>query len=228
MKSWFPLTDYEFYAFLSAGMIVIAAVDLAFGGSTLTARSSWTVAAGVFWIVIAYLIGQLLAGPSSSFLEHLVGRRFFHPPGEVLLGFATPRWREKLLCAVAGAHEYQPFAPTLATSIKDKAATLLGGVVPADAETVFQIAFPKARTSADTAKRLDTFSNVYGMCRNVSFAACIAAAVLATAAIRHCDVQAGWYAAGAVVLAAGMFGRFMKFYAAYSREVLRTFHSVQT
>lgn len=30
MKDWFPLTSYEFYAYLTSGMVVLAAADRAF------------------------------------------------------------------------------------------------------------------------------------------------------------------------------------------------------
>lgn len=225
MKNWFPLTDYEFYAFLTAGMIVIASVDFAFCGSSLLSRSSWTVASGVFWIAAAYLTGQLTAGPSSSFSEHLAGKRIFRTPGDVLLGFTAPRRRERILCALSGAREYQAFPTAIANSITSKASLLLGAEPITDAETAFQVAFPRARRSVDTAKRLDNFGNVYGMCRNVSFAALIATAVLMTGAVLHDDAKSAWCGLGAFVLALGMFGRFMKFYAAYSREVFRTFNS---
>ena len=77
MKNWFPLTDYDFYAFLTAGMILVAAADFSFGGSQLIERASWTIPGAVFWIVVAYLIGQVTAGWSASVLEFGIGRRFF-------------------------------------------------------------------------------------------------------------------------------------------------------
>ena len=38
-----------------------------------------------------------------------------------------------------------------------------------------------------------------------------------------CDPQTNMLAFGALILSAGLFLRFIKFYAAYSREVFRTF-----
>ena len=57
MKQWFPFTDYEFYAYIAAGMLLVAAVDYTFGGAVLTNRAEWTVVQIVFWAVIAYLAG---------------------------------------------------------------------------------------------------------------------------------------------------------------------------
>ena len=48
MKDWFPLTSYEFYAYLTSGMVVLAAADRAFMGSTLASHTDWKVVIVVF------------------------------------------------------------------------------------------------------------------------------------------------------------------------------------
>ena len=66
MKQYFPFTDYDFYVYLTAGMLLIASVDYSFGGTVLIHRTEWTVVQITFWVAIAYLFGQLVAGPSSN------------------------------------------------------------------------------------------------------------------------------------------------------------------
>src|SRR3546814_15640094 len=76
VKDWFPFTSYDFYAYLTAGMVTLAAVDRVYLGSMLASEANWTIVNGTFWTAIAYLVGQIIAIPSSVFLEHLLGRKF--------------------------------------------------------------------------------------------------------------------------------------------------------
>lgn len=224
MKDWFPLTSYDFYAYLTAGMVTLAAIDRVFFGSMLATQAHWTVVNGAFWAAIAYLTGQILAIPSSVLLEHLLGRKLLRAPSRILLGLHAPRWREVAVRWLFGAREYEPFPVATRESILRKAATALGvPVQDVDGEAAFHCAFPYARDAADSATRLDNFLNQYGMCRNVSLASLIASGLLTWRAA-HTDARLDWaLAIAAVVLALGLFGRFVKFYAAYAREVFRRY-----
>ena len=225
MKDWFPLTSYDFYAYLTAGMIVLGAYDHAFMGSTLAHEQHWTIIGGVFWAAVAYLLGQILAVPSAALLEYGLARRALRPPTEVLLGLHPPRRRERLIAAICGAREYQPFPEANQASILGKAAKALGVEVSTiDGEAAFQCAFPYARSVADSATRLDNFLNQYGMCRNVSFATALATVILGLHAWCTHDWQSAELAIGVFALSIGLFCRFIKFYAAYAREVFRTFN----
>ena len=227
MKDWFPLASYEFYAFLTAGMVALAAYDRVFMGSALAHEQHWTIVSGVFWTVVAYLVGQIIAMPSAALLEHVVARRILRPPSDIVLGIHPPRRRERWLAALSGAREYQPFPVLNQTRIMGKLATGLNVASTAmDGEAAFVAAFPHARGVADTATRLDNFINQYGMCRNVSMAAIIATAMLAYASWQTHDRMTVTLMIGAAVLAIGLFLRFIKFYAAYTREVFRTYDKV--
>jgi hypothetical protein len=91
------------------------------------------------------------------------------------------------------------------------------------ADGSFQCAFPHARSIPDSATRLDSFLNQYGLCRNVAMASSIAALFLIPRAVGAGDKVDIWLSVGAVALAFGLFVRFIKFYAAYTREVFRAF-----
>lgn len=224
MKDWFPLTSYDFYAYLTAGMVAVAAYDHAFMASALAKQSEWTVVGGVFWAAIAYLVGQIIAIPSAAILEHVVARKLLRSPSEVLLGLAKMRRRERFVALISGAREYGLLPDANRQRTLSKLAIALN--VDADklaGEAAFQCAFPHARGVADSANRLDNFLNQYGMCRNVSFAAFLAAVMLWVGRGTVCDPQTNMLAFGALILSAGLFLRFIKFYAAYSREVFRTF-----
>jgi hypothetical protein len=224
MKDWFPLTSYDFYAYLTAGMVTVAAYDHAFMGSALATRSDWTIVAGVFWAAIAYLVGQIIAIPAAAIFEHGVARKFLRSPSEIILGLKTMRRRERIIALISGAREYGPLPDANRRCTIGKLAAALD--IDADrvrGEAAFQCAFPHARGVADSATRLDNFLNQYGMCRNVSFAALLAAVMLWVGRGTVCDPKTNMLAIAALILSAGLFLRFMKFYAAYSREVFRTF-----
>lgn len=224
MKDWFPFTSYEFYAYLAAGMVTLAAIDRVYLGSMLANEASWTVVNGAFWVAIAYLIGQILAIPSSTILEHLLMRKWLRAPSRILLGLDAPRWREIAVRWLFAAREYEPLPGATQDSVKRKVAAALA-IAPADVqgEAAFHCAFPHARGVSDSATRLDNFMNQYGMCRNVSLASLIASIIMIVHA-RSTGARLDWFIAIAgVVLAVGLFGRFVKFYAAYAREVFRTF-----
>ena len=180
----------------------------------------------VFWIAVAYLLGQIVAEPSAALLEHGVVRGFLHPPLSVALGLRDPRWRETIMRRLFANREYGPLpVPTRAKIFRQAAETLNTPLAEmTDAEAIFGLAFDAARKNADTAARLDQFRNLYGFSRNVSFVSLVAAVLMA---IRYYklpeDLSRSLLLGGAMVLAIGMFGRFLKFYAAFSTELLRAY-----
>lgn len=227
MKQWFPFTDYDFYAYLTAGMLFIAAVDYTYGGSVLVNRTEWTVVEIVFWIAVAYLTGQLIAAPSAAFLEHILARRVFSPPIVILLGLKERRLHERWLAALFAGRDYAPLPLFVRERIFLKAAKALEieREKLSDAETVFQIAYPVSRSFADAVARMDQFRNLYGFSRNLAFVGMTAAVLLGFRAYQTPSPETTKLLIGALVLAVGMFGRFLKFYAAFGAEVLRTYDS---
>ena len=225
MKNWFPLTSYDFYAYLTSGMVVLAAADRAFMGSTLASNTDWKVVTAVFWTAIAYLVGHIVAIPSSAIFEHLIAKRVLRDPSAVILGLKPQRFRERCFGTVVGAREYEPFPADYRAAIVTKLAGALNVTEPnIQAEAAFQCALTPARSIPDSVSRMDNFLNQYGLCRNVSFANLIAAVLLAILACRTGNQSDAFLAIGAAVLTLGLFIRFIKFYAAYTREVYRAFN----
>ncbi|MEL7444731.1 MAG: hypothetical protein AAGK02_02835 [Pseudomonadota bacterium] len=224
MKDWFPLTSYDFYAYLTTGMVVLAAFDRAFMGSFLANEMDWGIVVGVFWAAIAYLIGHIIAMPSSAIIEHWLAKRVLLDPSSVILGLKNQRWRERCFGAAVGAREYEPFSPdyskVIVTKLRDALSVQECEIEP---EAAFQYAFPRARSLPDSANRLDNFLNLYGLCRNVSFASFLGALFLSSLAVRTGERIDAILAIGAAILSLGLFMRFIKFYAAYTREVFRAF-----
>jgi len=228
MKDWFPFTDYDFYACLTAGGLIVAVVDYGFFQSHLVGRAAWTIPQAISWIAVAYLVGQITAAPSSAIIEHLIARKLFRPPSAVLLGNAR-RKREMVITALFAQHEYRALGAEMMAAVKAAAAARLN-CAPSSLsnEDVYQIAFPVARTVADTATRLDRFIGLYGFARNMCFAGLIASLIMLWVVAHQPSAQNWWLLATSVVGMLGMFGRYMKFYAAYGAEVLRTFARVSS
>jgi hypothetical protein len=208
-------------------MVVIAAVDYTVGGGTLVTRQEWTFVGGFFWTAVAYLVGQIIAIPSAAILEHLIARRVFRPPAEIILGIHTPRLRERFLAGFFGIREYRPFDPGVREIIRRKLGDRLsnerGGL---NSDSAYQVAFPHARSVTDSVSRMDSFLNQYGLCRNVSFAAIVASGLLAVELYQSPSNEVRWLLTASIALAIGLFVRFMKFYSAHACEVLRTFNKV--
>lgn len=224
LKQWFPLTDYDFYAYLIAGMLLIGAVDYSLAGEVLIRKTSWSVADGLFWVTIAYLIGQVSAAPSSALLEHLVARKMMDVPADIQLNLAQRGIFERLFAGLFAPREYAP----LSDHIRDKALKRASAELQVEetaltGEAVFQAAFHPVRQFADTSARLSVFMNQYGFSRNVAFASFVAAVLLAIKDWREPSRPTTLLLVGAGVLSFGMFGRFIKFYAAYSADVIRSY-----
>ncbi len=65
-----PFTSYDFWAYLSAGFLLLFVADEV-ASTGLFARDSWTVVQGVVALASAYAVGQLVASASSFVFEQL-------------------------------------------------------------------------------------------------------------------------------------------------------------
>lgn len=225
MKNWFPFTDYDFYAYLTGGFLLLFSLDYAFNNGAIMLRPEWPVVQIVIAVALAYVVGQLTAGPSAILLEHGIARSLLYPPSEILLGLKRPRARERFVQHWLTGRDYAPLPDGVIRLVKERAAQKLS--VSADrvvsAEEVFQLAFPEARRTADTATRLDQLRTLYGLSRNLAFTGVVCAFVFLASFITTRANYVGWLALGSACIAFGMYARFLKFYAAFAAEVFRTY-----
>jgi len=228
MKDWFPLTNYEFYAFVSAGMLLIAAIDYCIADAILINRAEWSVVEVVFWTIVSYLVGHICASASSIILEQFVTRHLLRSPTEIIAGLAKRRWVDHVVSFLSAARrEYSPLPEPLRRRLLNRVSAAVEHPVPdLSAETVFETSFSVARSNPDTAGRLDQFLNSYGLCRNVSFVSFIGVALLARRYSMNPTDHDLILLIAAIVMAFGMYGRFFKYFSAYTREVLRTYANV--
>jgi hypothetical protein len=228
MKQWFPFTDYDFYAYLTAGVMLIAAVDYGLFGGILIQKTDWPAVHIVFWVGTAYVVGQIVANPATLIVEQWLGRTVFHSPVSVLLGLSSQRLRERIIRDFLVGRIYAPLDPSLTKRILVFSAlqtvSLKSGAL--QPEAIFNLGFPLARRTPDAAVRMDQFRNLYGFCRNTAFVAAIACIlVLVRASKPSSSFNDYWIALASFLVSVGMFGRFIKFYSEFAAEMLRTFNA---
>lgn len=228
MKNWFPFTDYDFYAYLTAGLIVLFALDYGLGGHLIISRDNWPFIHVVFVVAVAYLVGQIIGSLASIVLEHWIARRILRPPVAVMMGLGKDRRVEAFIGRWLIGRYYEPMSENRRVVILNKVAKKLGKRPEDidDPEDVFQVAFPEARAVSDSAERMDNFRNLYGFSRNSAFAGLISAGAFVYRAVVMDYNDLYWWVLVILLLSFGMYVRFLKFYAAYSAEILRTFASI--
>ena len=111
MRSYFPFTDYDFWAYISSGFVFLFALDHSLQ-SAIFQRPTWTVVEGLIAVAVAYAVGHLLAGVASAVLERRFVRKFLGRPSVILLGVREgPKWFR---------HLYPEFCEALPKATIDK------------------------------------------------------------------------------------------------------------
>lgn len=211
MDQKIPFTTYDFWAYLSAGFMLLFALDQA-AGTRLLMRDSWTVVQGVVAVSIAYAGGQLVASVSSWLYEKMLVGKLLGYPRNVLFG--QPKawlWVQKLLPTY--------FEPLPAET--QKAALERGGKVGVDkpGEALFWPAHAYGRSTPAVAARLDNFLNLYGFCRNTAVVGLIDAAILYWSYLQPEGPREHLiWARIALVVSIGMTLRYLKFFRHFTLE----------
>jgi hypothetical protein len=216
MDQKIPFTSYDFWAYLSAGFLLLFAIDSA-AGTKLLMRDSWTIVQGVLAVSVAYVVGHLVASLSSLVFERgLVGKVLGYPRN-VLFGQPTaPRWLRVLL----GAY-FQPLPRETQAAALEKGEKV---GVKTPGEALFWAAFGYARQTPALMARLENFLNLYGFCRNTALVAFIDAAVLYWSYMRpNGPSEHLLWARLAVVIGFGMTLRYLKFYSHYATELFSAY-----
>ena len=215
MRSLFPLTDFDFWAFLTAGAVVLAAADRTLGLGWLD-RENWTVVQIGLAVAIAYLAGHVIAEVASRLLEGWLVHRVLGTPAILLFSDAPSSLISQLLYSTY----FRPIGAELRARIERRA---VEEGLSTDAKTLYTNAYVVARRDSLSAGRLAMFQNQYSMCRNVSVACLLTAPALITVGVyagRRADM--GWGVA-ALLASCVMLVRFLKYYRLFSVEVLSTY-----
>lgn len=220
MDQKIPFTSYDFWAYLSAGFMLLFALDQAAGTKLLT-RESWTLVQSVVAMSIAYAVGQLVASASSMIFEKILVNKLLGYPNNVLFGQAKAwPWVQKLLPSY-----FEPLPVETQKAVLEKA-----GKVGVDKPGValFWPAHAFGRATPSVAARMDNFLNLYGFCRNTAFVALLDAAVLYWSYLQPKGPETHLlWARLALIAGIGMTLRYLKFFRHFTLEIFTSWAFVK-
>lgn len=183
MKS-FPFTDYDFYGYLSCGLVLLFAIDYWHTGGQYLIHDNWTFLQTTFALALAYVTGQIIAIPSSIIIEHWLARTLLRPPVTVLLSVRATK-TEQFIEGFFLGQNYRPFPESLRDKVfanAERHTNTSRVELEANPEHVFSPAFTSVRKIEDVRKRLDDFRNQYGFNRNMAMSGFISTFLLAARA----------------------------------------------
>ena len=220
MGQLFRFNDYDFWAYLSSGVLAIAAWDFAFGTSWIL-KEIWGVTDAVIIVFAAYVLGHVVAAPASWLLERVLVAKVLRSPSDNLFVDEQSGYR-RLLKRWLLADYYQPLDPELRKRVLAQA-----GDNPKIGESLFWKAFAIAKRDSNAYSRMSNFLNVYGFCRNISFV-CFVFVTFNLASFAGIGVpgarlpeptELAQWSILSIVVGFLLLHRFLKFYRLYSVEV---------
>lgn len=211
-----PFSIYDFFAYLASGFLILCAADYAFEGGWVL-QEDLRAPYAIFWTVLAYIIGHIIATLSSFWLEHKFLRGVLMSPEVTLF---DERKRTGFWPTVFPIF-YKPFPKEIRSRVLQKARAE-GFEEPG--RGLFLHCHPIVMRQSHTLERLNTFLNLYGFCRNISMAALLSVPILAIGMIaRGYDPTKLAWVFVAIGAAVGMFYRYLKFFKHFTAEVFRTY-----
>jgi hypothetical protein len=210
-----PFSVYDFFAYLSSGAVIVAAGDYVFRFNLLNQREIAPVLA-VELIVLAYVLGHVVAHFSSWIFEQvLVGRLLGRPAYILLGGVPRLRWLRWIF-----PNYFRSLPKTTQERVTFQARSR---GCTSSGEALFLHAYATLTGCSEKAQaRLDDFRNQYGFARNMSFAFLISAFAVVLSHRANPLIEERW-AAYAGVVGVGLFYRYLKFFRQYSYDLLLRF-----
>jgi len=206
-----PFSVYDFFAYLPSGVVLIAIADYVMKLG-LVAHETTGPFLIVILLVIAYVLGQVVAHLSSLFLEDTFVARMLRRPSLVLLG-SGPVWK---LFAWVFRNYFRPLPQATQDRVRQQCIRL---ECLETGEGLFLHVYARVTTNDKIQTRLDDFRNQYGFARNMSFSFFAGAiAILLAHLTFNKDVLLRW-AALCFVTAIILLYRYLKFFRQYSYEL---------
>lgn len=222
MDNIFRFSDYDAFAYVASGIAAMTMCDVLIG-TELVLTSGWSFSEGLLFLICAYVLGHLVAIPSSILFEGIMVRGWIGVPAGHLLGLSQsgrPKWLLRLL--------FRGYFARLTDELCTKILLPDSTSAKNSVDGVFWRAYEVARYTPVASARMDAFLKLYGFCRNLAFVAIVSSVasllieVISRKSIGWSDIVQGNFALSFVLLIVGvaLFGRFLKFYRLYALEVL--------
>lgn len=211
-----PFSVYDFFGYLAAGAVVLAAWIASFFGDE-PFRGSPTLIVGFLLIIMVYILGQIVANIAGDLIERRLVREKFGTPTDILFGHRTPnRLQARLFPGY-----FKRLAAGVRSQVNERATDRKG-------EDLFFHCHAQMKSDAVVWARLDTFLNLYGFCRNTMVAmliaaACLGVGILLGSAETGSIADPGSWLVFCLVAAVGLFYRYLKFYRQYALELFTSY-----
>jgi hypothetical protein len=212
-----PFATYDFFGYLASGFLLVIGMDLALGFPRVLGHDLKPVEVMALLLAV-YVGGQLIATPSKAVLEDGLVDRFLGRPNINLFREARPLLRSLLFPGF-----YKPLPCEVRQRAMNRAASE-GIANPGEALFLHVRYSPEVRADEKLLARLDTFLNLYGFARNLSFTSLLVGAALAIRAWwPGADPALPKYAATTIVVGVLLLYRYLKFFRQYSYELFNAY-----
>ncbi len=220
MRTWFPFSDYDFYTYLSSGILILFALDYLMTGGSAGFEKSWTTQQIILGLIVAYVMGQIITIPASILYETILLNKIFGHPMEVQLGYSSSKFRTFISLFLGKDYRFLPESVRKNVIERAKNETnLTEAVLMKDKLNIFDVAFVGARGREEDKIRIDDFRNQYGFNRNMSFASFLTAFFI----YRSSSVNSSSLSLVFIFLGLGMMIRFLTSYTSFSAEIFRSY-----
>ena len=151
-----PFSVYDFFGYLTAGFLVLAGLVAAFSGDDQLNDNPGAIVA-VLLIVVAYVVGQIVANVSGFLLESKLVGKLLGRPTRNLFGRGSSRFQRLF------PGYYQALPPETQRRVLVRAQEKAGITEPG--EGLFFHCHARVKKEQVVLERLNTFLNLYGFCR---------------------------------------------------------------
>jgi hypothetical protein len=110
-----PFSVYDFFGYLASGFLFLVSVDY-FVGKQWILDKEFSITLSLVGVVLAYVIGHIIANPSAWLLERIVVGKYLRYPSKNLL-----RKRPRVRSAKLFPGYYTPLPPIIRNKILKKA-----------------------------------------------------------------------------------------------------------
>lgn len=212
-----PFSVYDFFAYLTSGSIVVAALDYLYGKQWLLEKDH-TAIFSLFLIFWVYIAGHIVANFSAPIIEHFFVGHILLRPSETLMGKKRP-----ILPFIFRLY-YTPLRKETRNriSVQSKSRIFEGS-----GEALFAHIFGILKHDEVTLERLNSFRNQYGFSRNLAFAFFVIGVLFLFGPIDGRQIPSDILALGSFFCSITMLYRYLKFFRQYSYELFITYAELE-
>jgi hypothetical protein len=216
-----PFSLYDFFGYLAAGFMWLVGL-MVISGSDKPEIESINWIEGVVWLIVMYVAGHVNAHFANWLLEKKIIGALGYPSINL---FTEPKKPHKMF------KEFRRILPSpLRENILSRYKKMSGDDKPGEAMYLYCFHTVKERCK-QTTDRLQSFMNLYGFSRNMSFALLVVGVLFVVKGCIETEYINTWelpyLGIGFILASVVLFLRMLKFFKHYSIEVFATFGTMK-